>query len=149
MRAALAAVLVTSPDVDLPGYTAMTPAGEDRPTTATAIRYFTAAGGFRQLSVTLVAAPDPAAARADAATAFRTAVDSLRSTTHSGAVAIGADGHRIAGRTKGYGALQDSIFFVEGSVSVAVTLSSSTPDQPPDLVTGVARAQDVKLRKAA
>jgi hypothetical protein len=146
--AALRALLVTPAEVNLPGYPATTPAGEERPGTATASRYFTAAAGFRQLSVTLVATRDRAAARAASSAAVRTAVDSLRSTTRSGPVAIGTGGRRLTGRTKGYGALQDSIYFVEGSVAVTVTLSSGTPDQPPDLVTGVARAQDAKLRTA-
>lgn len=144
----LRALLVGSAEVDLPGYAATTPAGERQSGTVTAIMYFTTGDGFRQVTVTLLATPDGTAARRASATAVRTAVDSMR-TVDATSVRVGTDGRHIAGRTKGYGALQDSIFFVEGPVAVSVTLSSSTPDRPPDLVTGVARAQDAKLRKAA
>ncbi len=146
---ALRALLVGAGDVDLAGYTPSTPTGEQQAGVATAIRYFTAASGFRQLTVTLVATRNDAAARAASASALATAVSSLRSTSRSGPVAIGSHGRQLTGRTKGYGALQDSVYFVEGAVAVSVTLSSSTPDQPSGVATGVARSQDAKLRKAA
>ena len=154
--AALRRLLVTRADVDLPGWTVTTPAGEEQSHTATAITYFARPGftdsglhsadATAQLSVILVATAGTAAARTTASTALSTATASLRSITTSGAVAIGTHGRQLAGRTKGDGALQTSVFFVEGRVAVTVTLSSSTSDQPSGVVAAVAKAQDVRLR---
>lgn len=154
---ALKALLVTSRDVHLAGYTATAPDGEELAHTATAVVYFNRAGftdsGLHssdvasQLSVTLVATDGASAARAAADAAVSAATAGLRGTPASTPTALGTHGRQVTGRAKGDGAQQFGVYFVEGDVAVSVILSSAA-GRSATPVRDVARAQDTKLRAA-